>query len=69
MYMIRHDLHFKNGSAEGLSNFRQDLLQAGVNSVNKDFTPVFRTKDDMVLAAVNNMFAVVIRPCGGILLE
>ena len=58
--MIRHDFHLEDGTAKIGRNLREQLLQAVVDAVHQDFAPEFGAKDYMILAAVYDVFTMVI---------
>lgn len=56
VYIIRHNLHFDNFGLMLDGNILNQLLQPYINTLDKNFTPIFRTLYYMVLTGENNVF-------------
>lgn len=59
MNMIWHDFHFQKVNLVFPADSPTEFLETDIDSIDKDFTPILRTKHDMILAGVNN---IVVRP-------
>ena len=60
VHMVRHDLHLKDAPAKGLRDLGEDLLKARVDAVHEHLPAILRAEDDMVAAAVYDMFTVMV---------
>ena len=52
MPMVRHDFHFKKVYLVFIAYLFNDFLKPCFYIANKNFSPVFRTPDHMILAAI-----------------
>ena len=60
--MIRHYLHFQDCPSKVTCDLGEKLFQAHVNAIYENLPPIFGAEDDMVLATVNDMFAMMVWP-------
>jgi hypothetical protein len=60
MNMIRHHFHVDDLIAVLSLLFQKQFFQPGIDWRDKDLAPVFRTPDNMVLAAVNPVMGGVV---------
>ena len=53
--MIRHDFHLENSSSEVCCDQGKQLLETFIDTIHKHLAPILRTKDDVILAVVDEM--------------
>ena len=55
MYVIRHYLHLQKLNLQVITNILDEFLETSLYITNQNFASVFRTPDDMILAAVHHI--------------
>lgn len=55
MYVVRHDLEFKNVCPMLRRHFADQFFEPFIGAIHQDFTPIFWTPDDMIFARVDDV--------------